>query len=179
MPGNSNLVQNKIHKYDSLMYPNGPVSVDSLLSNKSNDIHQQIFENAISEFFKEHKELDRENYQCIEIKSQEYWMPSQIILVSKNYPFKKTKHSLQKYWNTSYIDKHNKTYQKLYIDDDTLKDASLVYIDYVADRAKLKSRMTGVEFSVPLERINRETPISEEYSTGRTFSSLYKKVRNY
>lgn len=160
---------NQVNKYDSLIYESGPISVTDYVANKYDKVHAQLYNNALQKYLTEHQEymLYRSAYNFIEIKQPEYWMPSYVNIISKHYPYEKNKVWLDSYWN-KYQNK-NKHYSYTYIDEDTIKDAEVIYMNYVTGEATMKSKFTDVEFTVPFSKLNGDTPVSDEIIQKDTF----------
>jgi hypothetical protein len=127
----------------------------------------KYIENYIESFKKTHK--------FIEIKNNEYFKPSSVLCISSIFPFERKKFDLTKYWNQTTRKRNNKDISLLQLEEDTIKYAELIYIDYVQGKCKFKSKLNGEEFWVTFDYINDETKVSELYSLKNTFSY---KVQN-
>ena len=58
----------------------------------------------------------------------------------------------------------------LNLDEDTIKYAELVYIDYVQGKCKFRSKLNGEEFWTTFDYINDTTKVSESYTLKDTFT---------
>ena len=98
-------ISNKIKNYNDLIYDTRPVQVSEYLSDKYNIVHKQLFNNAVETYLKTNN-IDNgvfyQNNKVIELKNDEYWKPSKLIILSREYEngFTKTVVDLTLYWNT-------------------------------------------------------------------------------
>lgn len=114
-----------------------------------------------------------ENNFITEIKENDYFKPSKVIICSKSFPYKKITVDLTPYWNDyQYITKY-KDINDLFIDEDSVTDAEIIYVDHVNCMVKMKSRLTGKEFWVSSEYVNRDTTMNKEaMSRENTFVNM-------
>jgi hypothetical protein len=61
-------------------------------------------------------------------------------------------------------------------DEEIVKDAKLVYIDYVRNRCKFRSKINNKEFWTTLDYINEDTLIDDEMTLKSTFGELLKNI---
>lgn len=167
MMGNDLYIQNK--RYDEFNTDDGPVKFSDYVNDKHDVIHQELYNEAIHEMFDDkykeeygtYDEFIEKNF-IIEVKDNDYFKPSKIIICSKSFPYTKTTIDLNPYWNEyQYVVKY-KDISELFIDEDSLRDAEIIYIDHVNGMCKMKSRLTGKEFWVSSEYVNRNSPINKE-----------------
>ena len=167
----------------SEIYKQIVVSDDTLLStsdyinDKVNDVYNQMLGKAISDFL---SDLDHWKYYECDIKpiKDKNWKTSpRIIITSKKYPFKKKIVNIKEYWDKAvqFSKKNSESYSDLMIDEDTLKDAEIVSINYVLGIVKMRSKFTQVEFEVPFSRINGNTNMSLDCTLAGTFTYLSNK----
>ena len=99
------------------------------------------------------------------------------MITSKKYPFEKKIVNIKEYWDKAvqFSKKNSESYSDLIIDEDTLKDAEIVSINYVLGIVKMRSRFTQVEFEVPFSRINGNTNMSLDCTLAGTFTYLSNK----
>lgn len=166
-----------IQKYDKMMYASGPVTFTDYVNNNYDKIHAELYNNALQKYLYAHPEymLYRSAYNFIETKQPEYWQPSYVSIISKHYPYTKHKVWLDEYWCKYKKETPNYTYT--YIDEDTIKDAQIVELNYVTGEANMKSRFTGVEFKIPFNKIDETTPISDEFGMEHSFITKIQGVR--
>lgn len=159
------------------------VSDDTLLStydyinDKVNDVYNQMLRKAISDFL---NDLDHWKYYKCDIKpiKDKNWKTSpRIMITSKKYPFEKKIVNIKEYWDkvVQFSKKNSESYTDLMIDEDTLKDAEIVSINYALGIVKMRSKFTQVEFEVPFSRINGNTNMSLDCTLAGTFTYLSNK----
>ena len=79
----------------------------------------------------------------------------------------------QGFWKiVKYYKEHGESYSDLMIDEDTLKDAEIININYASGTVKMRSKFTQVEFEVPFSRINGNTNMSTDCTLAGTFTYL-------
>lgn len=126
------------------------------------------YEEYIRTFIKNYKD----SHKFIEIKKDEYFAPSDVIVINVKFPYERKKYNLSNYWNTITEKRNNKDVSLMQFSDETVKYAELVYIDYVNGKCKFKSKLTGEEFWTTFDYINEDTKISDSLSLKDTF--MYK-----
>lgn len=176
---------NRIRQYNDMIYETRPVKYSEYVSNKYNDIHLQLYNDALYKFLKNlqyekdfynwNDEEIKNNIKIIEIKNKEYWKPSSIIIIKKVYPYTKHKYDLSKYWN-NYQKKDEKNIDDLKILDEKLLAPEILNLDYIRGKAKMECRQQGVEFEVDFDYIKEDTLVSEEYSLNNTFGYKYNNL---
>lgn len=165
-----------------MIYETRPVKYSEFVSNKYNDIHAQLYNDALSNFLKDLNKKDEfldwteeqieTDTKIIEIKNTEYWKPSSVMIIKKIYPFTKYKYDLSEYWN-NYQHKEDKKIDDLKILNEKLLAPEILNLDYIRGKAKIECRQQGVEFEVDFDYIDKDTLVSEEYSLDNTFSYKY------
>ena len=150
------------------------VSTSDYINDKVNDIYYQILNLSISNYLKNHRDYNIRNIDMELIKNKDWKVAPKIIFTSRKYPFEKKILNIEKYWDDAvkYYKQHGESYSDLMIDEDTLKDAEIVNINYVSGTVKMKSKFTQVEFEVPFSRINGNTNISTDCTLAGTFTYL-------
>lgn len=114
----SSIVSNKT--YDKLSYSKGKITYHDYVTNKLDNVHNMLFDDALQKYmldnlwrdseeeFYEHgyNELKQE-YRIIDIKREIYFEPSVAKLIPKhNIDNKKLNIDLEQYWNNDYIVKN-------------------------------------------------------------------------
>ena len=176
-----NRIENKIFKYKDLMYESGPVRAFDYISEKYTKIHAQIYDRALQKLIEEKLvgpgklcetiEEFKTKYCLIELKKDEYWKPSKVVVKQTVYPFESEIFDLDEYWDDYQYKEEFKELKDYWIDEDSVRDAELIYIDYVKGKGKFKSRYTGKEFWVDFKFINSNTKLSkDDMSLENTFS---------
>lgn len=114
----SNIVSNQT--YDKLSYSKGKITYHDYVTNKLDNAHNMLFDDALQKYmldklwrdseeeFYEHgyNEL-KQKYRIIDIKREIYFEPSVAKLIPKhNIDDKKLNIDLEKYWNNDYIVKN-------------------------------------------------------------------------
>lgn len=184
---NINKIENKILKYDDLLYKSGPIQVNDFLNDKYDDIHKQLYNRALNKFIEEYiqtNNLDisienfKKNYKFIEIKKDEYFKPSKVLIKSVKVPFgilEGKAIDLSKYWDKYEFNTNFKDLSEILFDEDSIKDAELIYIDYVKGKGKFKSKFTEKSFWVDFKFINNNTKINKDsFSLENTFTYKFR-----
>ena len=173
---------NNIKNYTGIGVNLGPVHASDLISNKYAIVHEKLYRTALNSLISEIKSEDetvddfKKTHKCIEIKHDEYLKPSDVLIVNTQYPFGRKKYDLTDYWNTVPEKRTSKDMSLLHVDEDTIKYAELVYIDYIQGKCKFRSKLNGEEFWTGFDYINEDTIISDDFSLENTFT--YKLQNN-
>lgn len=194
----SNIVSNKT--YDKLSYSKGKITYHDYVTNKLDNVHNMLFDDALQKYMLEHGYNDlKQKYRIIDIKREIYFEPSVAKLIPKhNIDDKKLNIDLEQYWNNDYIVKnifldyrvkpiannlaeYGDTYRqdtRQYtkdINNACIYDAEIIEWDYVRGRAKLRSRVWNIEFYIDYKYINSDVKEAESLSIDNTFASLIRK----
>ena len=195
----SNIVSNKT--YDKLSYSKGKITYHDYVTNKLDNVHNMLFNDALQKYMLEHGYNDlKQKYRIIDIKREIYFEPSVAKLIPKhNIDDKKLNIDLEKYWNNDYIVKNifldyrvkpiaNNFAEYRFrlakdipqqdtkdINNARIYDAEIIEWDYVRGRAKLRSRVWNIEFYVDYKYINSDVKEAESLSIDNTFASLIRK----
>ena len=190
----SNIVSNQT--YDKLSYSKGKITYHDYVTNKLDNVHNMLFDDALQKYMLEHgyNEL-KQKYRIIDIKREIYFEPSVAKLIPKhNIDGKKLNIDLEKYWNNDYIVKNIfldyrvkpiannlAEYGDISRQDTTninnarIYDAEIIEWDYVRGRAKLRSRVWNIEFYIDYKYINSDVKEAESLSIDNAFASLIRK----
>lgn len=190
----SSIVSNKT--YDKLSYSKGKITYHDYVTNKLDNVHNMLFDDALQKYMLEHGYNDlKQKYRIIDIKREIYFEPSVAKLIPKhNIDDKKLNIDLEQYWNNDYIVKnifldyrvkpiannlaeYGDTYRQdtKDINNARIYDAEIIEWDYVRGRAKLRSRVWNIEFYVDYKYINSDVKESDSLSIDNTFASLIRK----
>lgn len=195
----SNIVSNKT--YDKLSYSKGKITYHDYVTNKLDNVHNMLFDDALQKYMLEHGYNDlKQKYRIIDIKREIYFEPSVAKLIPKhNIDDKKLNIDLEQYWNNDYIVKNIfldyrvkpiannfaeyrfKLAKDIPQQDTTdiknacIRDAEIVEWDYVRGRAKLRSRVWDTEFYVDYKYTNSEVKESDSLSIDNLFASILNK----
>ena len=195
----SNIVSNKT--YDKLSYSKGKITYHDYVTNKLDNVHNMLFDDALQKYMLEHGYNDlKQKYRIIDIKREIYFEPSVAKLIPKhNIGDKKLNIDLTQYWNNDYIVKNIfldyrvkpiannfaeyrfKLAKDIPQQDTTdiknacICDAEIIEWDYVRGRAKLRSRVWDTEFYVDYKYTNSEVKESDSLSIDNSFASLIRK----
>lgn len=190
----SNIVSNKT--YDKLSYSKGKITYHDYVTNKLDNVHNMLFDDALQKYMLEHGYNDlKQKYRIIDIKREIYFEPSVAKLIPKhNIDGKKLNIDLEQYWNNDYIVKNIfldyrvkpiannlAEYGDTYRQDTTdiknacICDAEIIEWDYVRGRAKLRSRVWNIEFYIDYKYINSDVKEAESLSIDNTFASILNK----
>ena len=195
----SSIVSNKT--YDKLSYSKGKITYHDYVTNKLDNVHNMLFDDALQKYMLEHGYNDlKQKYRIIDIKREIYFEPSVAKLIPKhNIDDKKLNIDLTQYWNNDYIVKNifldyrvkpiaNNFAEYRFrlakdipqqdtkdINNARIYDAEIIEWDYVRGRAKLRSRVWNIEFYVDYKYINSDVKEAESLSIDNTFASLIRK----
>lgn len=163
-------IENNIKGYNDMVYPNGPVSLSDFSSNRYNNVHDALYKHALNKYLETNLEIRDhiQKYKFIERKAPEYFMPSSVIITECEYPYSRITVDLTPYWNT-YNNPKKDDYTKLMIDEDSIKDAEIVSMNYIKGEVLMRSKFTSKTFYVSFDRINADTPISDDFLESSTF----------
>lgn len=113
----SSIVSNKT--YDKLSYSKGKITYHDYVTNKLDNVHNMLFDDALQKYmlenlwrdskedFYEHGYNDlKQKYRIIDIKREIYFEPSVAKLIPKHNIDEKLNIDLEKYWNNDYIVKN-------------------------------------------------------------------------
>lgn len=116
----SSIVSNKT--YDKLSYSKGKITYHDYVTNKLDNVHNMLFDDALQkymlenpnllqssneEFYKSGYDKLKEKYRIIDIKREIYFEPSVAKLIPKhNIDSKKLNIDLEQYWNNDYVVKN-------------------------------------------------------------------------
>ena len=190
----SNIVSNQT--YDKLSYSKGKITYHDYVTNKLDNVHNMLFDDALQKYMLEHGYNDlKQKYRIIDIKREIYFEPSIAKLIPKyNIDGKKLNIDLTQYWNNDYIVKnifldyrvkpiannlaeYGDTYRQdtKDINNARIYDAEIIEWDYVRGRAKLRSRVWNIDFYIDYKYINSDVKEAESLSIDNTFASLIRK----
>lgn len=194
----SNIVSNKT--YDKLSYSKGKITYHDYVTNKLDNVHNMLFDDALQKYMLEHGYNDlKQKYRIIDIKREIYFEPSVAKLIPKHNIDEKLNIDLTQYWNNDYIVKNIfldyrvkpiannfaeyrfKLAKDIPQQDTTdiknacIYDAEIIEWDYVRGRAKLRSRVWDTEFYVDYKYTNSEVKESDSLSIDNLFASILNK----
>ena len=122
-------------------------------------------------------ELYAAGHRFLEIKNSEYWQPSSIIVIGNNRPYSKHSVFLGPYWNYNQS-KEELDIKNVKMKEDPIRDAEIIYLDYVKGIAHMRTRLTGEEFKIPFEYLNENSDVSDELSLKDTFTYKLQNGNN-
>lgn len=168
----------KISNTDNLIYSNMVSSIFDISTNKNNKIHNELFDYALLSYIKAnlpYTTIDelKSDYIIIEKTTNNFLLPSKVILKMNKKPFTILNVDLKDYW-PKYQFVGNLDDIKIINKDEDFGENKLINIDYVRGKATLKNTFTDISFEVPLNNINANTKVSEEMSLSDTFTNLLK-----
>ena len=194
----SNIVSNKT--YDKLSYSKGKITYHDYVTNKLDNVHNMLFDDALQKYMLEHGYNDlKQKYRIIDIKREIYFEPSVAKLIPKHNIDEKLNIDLTQYWNNDYIVKNifldyrvkpianNFAEYRFRLAKDIpqqdttdiknacICDAEIIEWDYVRGRAKLRSRVWDTEFYVDYKYTNSEVKESDSLSIDNLFASILNK----
>lgn len=194
----SNIVSNKT--YDKLSYSKGKITYHDYVTNKLDNVHNMLFDDALQKYMLEHGYNDlKQKYRIIDIKREIYFEPSVAKLIPKHNIDEKLNIDLTQYWNNDYIVKNifldyrvkpianNFAEYRFRLAKDIpqqdttdiknacICDAEIIEWDYVRGRAKLRSRVWNIEFYVDYKYINSDVKESDSLSIDNLFATILNK----
>ena len=195
----SSIVSNKT--YNKLSYSKGKITYHDYVTNKLDNVHNMLFDDALQKYMLEHGYNDlKQKYRIIDIKREIYFEPSVAKLIPKhNIDDKKLNIDLTQYWNNDYIVKNifldyrvkpianNFAEYRFRLAKDIpqqdttdiknarIYDAEIIEWDYVRGRAKLRSRVWDTEFYVDYKYTNSEVKESDSLSIDNLFATILNK----
>ena len=194
----SNIVSNKT--YDKLSYSKGKITYHDYVTNKLDNVHNMLFDDALQKYMLEHGYNGlKQKYRIIDIKREIYFEPSIAKLIPKHNIDEKFNIDLTQYWNNDYIVKNifldyrvkpianNFAEYRFRLAKDIpqqdttdiknacICDAEIIEWDYVRGRAKLRSRVWDTEFYVDYKYTNSEVKESDSLSIDNLFASILNK----
>lgn len=135
---------------------NNNVSVSNVLNSKEEKIHNELFNNALYKFKSENNYSDN-SYSFIEHRiSTDYLQPSEVVVVSKIFPYKRISKNLAKYWDNY---KFTKKYDRIDNEDESLE---IIEMFYTSGEALIKNKYTGEEFKIDFNKCTN-IPFSEDW----------------
>lgn len=172
--------QTRIKNYDKLWYNDTPVKYSDYVSNKYNDIHKQLYNDAVNKLLNDiYIDYGCENLDAflgkikiIEIKNNEYWKPSSIIIkFTSNHENgdKKIikgsilKYDLTKYWNTYQNKNYDRHIGECNIISDNIPDPEILNINYVKGEVTVESRMNDLVYKTNTDYMQTGDKYSEEF----------------
>lgn len=172
-------------KYNKVSYKTGPQSFASIVDDKLENVHRMLLNDALRKYFEDNKESKYDNiefanfvktYNIVEQRNQTYDLPSVVIITKNTFPYSRESVDLTQYWNKYEFAENNKDIIELIEDEEIVKDAKLVYIDYVRNRCKFRSKINNKEFWTTLDYINEDTLTDDEMTLKGTFGELLKNI---
>lgn len=142
---------------------NALLSCDEYLSNKCEDIHKQVYDEAIMKFLTSNPEYS--GYDIQEIRNKDWKTAPHILLTSTKFPFKRKQMSLENYWDMSFMKNVSSSWEDIITDEDSMIDAEITSIDYVNGKVNMTSKLTGNEFQVGFDRLNENTKVNDDACT--------------
>jgi hypothetical protein len=170
----------RIKKYDSLWENQRPVKYFDYISEKYNDIHKQLYNDALSKLINDiYQNYGFDNIEdflksvkIIEIKNEEYWEPSSVIVkyIKKDKDVNNNKivkglfytYDLTPYWNTFQYKNFDKHIGECTDIKDEICDPEILYIDYIKGKAKIESRLNDIVYNKDISVIQKGDIYSEE-----------------
>lgn len=156
----------------------GPVTLSAFNTSKYDKVHAKLFDAALEEYC---KSVDmsvsyfRTSYNISEIKRNEYYEPSYIVISPRKRGLKgitRTVIDMTAYWNQGIYKEHNYKDIKEIPDNNLYTDWEVIYIDYVKGLIRLRNKNGGNIIEAPFGSVNGDVKISEEYSLKNTFTYI-------
>lgn len=156
-------------EYNMLLNSEGASSVSQWMNQDKEKIHKLLLNSALVRLWNSNeydwtRKYDIIDLDIIEHRNDSYKDPSVCTFKTKGYPMRTWKVDMKRYWDNEYLDDITKE-SALNVNNHSSKDDEIVKIDYVNNLAKLRSRLTGVEYTIPLDKISKDTYMSKEEMT--------------
>ena len=153
------------------------IGVPDVLNSKEENIHKELFNNALSYFkeaTKEKNDYSDEKYSFVEYRvSNDYLQPSKVIIIEKTFPYKRITQDLTSYWGKY---EFNKKYEKIDNEDESLE---IIEMLYTSGKALVRNKYTGEEFKIDFKQCEN-IPYSEDWFKFRgdlnSKSSVVKEI---
>ena len=117
----------------------------------------------------------KNTHRFFEIKNDEYWKPSSVMIIGVMHPYTKKTIDLDEWWNY-YQEKKQQSISKIKLLEDQINDSEVIYINYVTGKAKMRSKLEGIEYDVDFDYLSDETEVADEYTLSDTFSARLKNI---
>lgn len=117
----------------------------------------------------------KKSHKIIELKRSEYWMPSSISIISNIRPYSKNIVDLTKYWNMSQSFNDVSIYD-VKVTNENILDAELCELNYISGMAKIRSRQTGIEYSVPFKYLSGDINVDPDMTLNNGFIPKYNNL---
>ena len=157
-----------ISSYSALNFDNSVLSVSDIVANKGQNVYKQLYETALLNYirknFPQYDTLEsfKNDYIIIENPSLDYnAAPKDVSFRSKSDITKSVSIDLEEYWPTySYI---NGGSNSVIMTETIYANYELISIDFMRNIAIMKNKESNIEYSIPLNKIDKNTPISEDF----------------
>lgn len=157
-----------ISSYSILNYDNSVASVSDVVSNKCQNIYKQLYDAALLKYvqtnFPQYDSLEsfKNDYIIIENPSLDYTVaPKDVSLRSKSDITKSININLEEFWPIySYITGGS---NDIIMTETIYANYELISIDFMRNMAIMKNKENNIEYSIPLNKIDKNTPISEDF----------------
>lgn len=154
-------------------------SVFDIAENKTNKIHNELFNLALTKYIEEKMPLYssvehlKQDYLIFETLGKNYLAPSKVILKQNKKPFKSIFINLAEYWpNYNFLGNGNKI---INIDSsENFGVNTITNIDFVRGKATFYNKYTDISYEVPLNNIPSNISLDEDLSLSNTFTNLLK-----
>ena len=183
MINKSNILDDKMLKYNDLDYTASKVKVEDYVSNKNDKVHKELYESALDRYITyicdgEGVDEYKNSHIFIEIRQNNYWDPSYVYIKDINppvpgtVPFVTEKVDLSPWWNDYQFVNDNKEIDKMFFNEDFNTYAlSVVELDYINGRVKFRDKHNNTEFWKDFGFINSYTYYNtDEVGLNDTFS---------
>lgn len=121
-----------------------------------------------SSVYKILQDIYMSNHKFTEIKDTEYWKPSKVLIMKAEYPYSRTKVSLDNWWNYYQEFKDSTIDTKMY-DEEQVNDPEITSFNFIKGTAHIVSKNLDVEFDVPFKCLHGDEIISDDLSLENTF----------
>ena len=157
-----------ISSYSTLNFDNSVFTVSDIVSNKGQNIYKQLYNTALMNYIRKNLpqydtlESFKNDYIIIENPSLDYnTAPKEVSLRSKSDITKSISIDLEEYWpNYSYI---NGGSNDVIMTETIYANYELISVDFMRNLAIMKNKENNIEYSIPLNKIDKNTPISEDF----------------
>lgn len=163
------------HNYDTTMTSDGILTgIDNIINKRNEHIHIEAYNKAKENFLLKNPQY--KEYSWIEIRNDDWYKPSNAIIIQPIWPFSKKRINLDKYWPNMNYDSTKNKWQDILISDGVPYDYEIVYIDYIKSKVKIRNRINDDIRWVDFDRLSKDMNVSANFSLDDTFSKKYNDL---
>ena len=167
-----------ISSFTNLNNEESVIDVSNVVVGKGQQIYRQLYDAAllsmIKDKFPSYSSIEefKDDYIIIDAPQLDFNMaPSSVSIREKNDITNSVNIDLSKYW-PSYKYLSGGSNDIIMIDkNDIIANYELISVDYVRNEAVMKNKENGISYTIALNKINKNTPISSDFHRN-TFTDI-------